>query len=159
MTTAAIIITDAHPDDAGKIMTVQRRAFTPQGELYDDPTLPPLVETEEAIRGNFKEYTILKAVRNGVIVGAVRGKMKGDVCRIGRLVVEPALQDRGVGRMLMEAIESKFPQARAFELFTGHKSEKTIALYKKLGYEIFREKRESDTLTLVFMRKVKNRIV
>jgi len=148
-----ITITEAGPDDAWDILAVQRRAFAPQGELYDDPALPPLVETEETIRKNFESYTILKAVREGKIVGAVRGKMKGRNCRIGRLSVEPALQDHGIGKLLMEEIESRFPKARAFELFTGHKSEKTIALYKKLGYEIVRTKRESGTLTLVFMKK------
>jgi ribosomal protein S18 acetylase RimI-like enzyme len=153
MTTEPIIITDAHLDDAQEILIIQRRAFASQGELYDDPKLPPLVETEAMFQADFEDNTILKAVRDGVIVGAVRGKMKGKRCLIGRLAVEPALQDRGVGRMLMEAIESRFPGARSFDLFTGHRSEKTIALYKKLGYEIFREKRESDTLTLVFMRK------
>ena len=154
MTREAITITDAHPDDAGEIMAVQRRAFTPQGELYGDPGLPPLVETEEAIRASLHEYTVLKAVQNGAIVGAVRGKTKGERCQIGRLSVLPELQDRGIGRMLMEAIEARFPRAGSFELFTGHRSEKTIALYKKLGYEVFRTKKESDTLTLVFMRKV-----
>ena len=148
-----ITVTEAHPDDAAEILAVQRRAFTPQGELYDDPTLPPLMETEETVRKSFEAYTILKAVRDEVIVGAVRGKMKGRKCRIGRLSVEPALQDRGVGKLLMREIESRFPNARAFELFTGHKSEKTIALYTKLGYEIFRTMKESDTLTLVFMKK------
>ena len=153
MTKDKITVTEAHPDDAAEILAVQRRAFTPQGELYDDPELPPLVETEEAIRKNFETHTILKAVKDGKIVGAVRGKMKGNTCRIGRLVVEPALQDRGIGRLLMDEIESRFPKAHAFELFTGHRSEKTIALYTKLGYEIFRTQKESDTLTLVFMRK------
>lgn len=153
MTREAITVTEAHPDDAAEILAIQKRAFTPQGELYNDPELPPLTESEETIRRNFETYTILKAVRDGRIVGAVRGKMKGDVCRIGRLSVEPALQDRGIGRLLMGEIESRFPKAHAFELFTGHKSEKTIALYIKLGYEIFRSQKESDTLELVFMRK------
>jgi len=153
MTRESITVTEAHPDDAAEIMAVQRRAFAPQGELYDDPTLPPLTESEETIRERFDTYTILKAVKNGTIVGAVRGKMKGTKCRIGRLVVEPKLQDRGIGKVLMKEIESRFPNAHAFELFTGHRSEKTIALYKKLGYEIFRTQKESDTLTLVFMRK------
>ncbi|MBN1882789.1 MAG: GNAT family N-acetyltransferase [Deltaproteobacteria bacterium] len=146
-------ITEAHPDDAKEILAVQKRAFAPQGELYGDPALPPLTETEETIRESFEAYTVLKAVKNGVIVGAVRGRMKGERCLIGRLSVLPELQNRGIGRMLMREIESRFPEARSFDLFTGHKSEKSIGLYKKLGYEIFRTKKESDTLTLVFMRK------
>lgn len=153
MMTETITITDATPDDIQEIMVVQRRAFAPLGVLYNDPGFSPLVETEETIRREFEDHTFLKAVRNGVLVGSVRGKMEGGVCHIGRLSIEPELQRRGIGIMLMNALESRFPEARSFELFTAHKSEEPLNLYKKLGYEIFRTKKETDFLTLVFMRK------
>jgi ribosomal protein S18 acetylase RimI-like enzyme len=67
-------------------------------------------------------------------VGSVRGRLEGDTCHIGRLVVHPRLQRRGIGARLMREIEGRFPKARRYELFTGHLSEGNLRLYRRLGY-------------------------
>ncbi|HEY4018308.1 MAG TPA: GNAT family N-acetyltransferase [Pseudonocardiaceae bacterium] len=42
------------------------------------------------------------------MVGAVRGELVDDECRVGRLVVAPDLQGRGIGRALLSAVEARF---------------------------------------------------
>jgi len=54
----------------------------------------------------------------------------------------------------MNEIERCFDEARRFELFTGHKSERNIALYRKLGYRVVRSEKISENLSLVYMQKV-----
>jgi hypothetical protein len=79
--------------------------------------------------------------------------MAQNTCMIGRLIVHPDYQNRGIGTRLMNEIERCFDEAKRFELFTGHKSERNIALYRKLGYRIFRSEKISGNLTLVYMEK------
>ena len=59
--------------------------------------------------------------------------------------------------MLMFAVEDIFKQVSRFELFTGHKSEKNIALYQKMGYRLFHQKTVNGNLTLVYMEKILTR--
>ena len=73
----------------------------------------------------------------GRLVGAVRGRLDGDAWDIGRLMVAPDLQGRGIGRLLLEAIEHAAPdEATSYVLFTGALSERNIRIYKKAGYRL-----------------------
>ncbi len=55
----------------------------------------------------------------------------------------------------MKGIESHFGQAQRFELFTGHKSDRNIHLYERLGYKIFKREEINQNLSFVFMQKHK----
>ena len=136
-----------------EILKIQKLAFHGQAILYDDFTLPPLVQKLEELIQDFKTHSFLKALYTGKIVGAVRGCAEGDTCCISRLIVHPDYQNIGIGKKLMHAIENKFSGAQRYELFTGHKSEKNLILYRRLGYCKYKEKAQSDNVTLICMRK------
>jgi hypothetical protein len=53
----------------------------------------------------------------------------------------------------MDAIESAFPAAARFELFTGDRSEGNLRLYTGRGYRVFRQQRSSPKVVLVFLEK------
>ena len=53
----------------------------------------------------------------------------------------------------MQAFEAAFPDARRFELFTGHKSERNLVLYQRLGYAPFRRHREHPGLELIYLER------
>ncbi len=152
-----ISILDAAELDAPEILETQKLAFHRQGVLYNDPTLPPLVQTLEELRRDFQTHAYLKAVYQGQIVGTVRGQVSGDTCHISRLSVHPDHQNRGIGKKLMRAIEERFSGVRRYELFTGHKSAKNIALYEKLGYREYARKSQSDTVMLICMEKYRGK--
>ena len=63
------------------------------------------------------------------------------------------MQPRGIGTLLMGAIESAFLTAASFELFTGDKSEGNIRLYARLGYRVFRKEQVSSRVRLLFLEK------
>ena len=150
-----LIIDVAGQSDIPAILDLQKRAFKDEASLYGHKILPPQLETVDEIEQAMNKSVLIKAVLGGRIVGSVRAYQKGDTCFIARLVVEPELQNQGIGRKLMERIETFFSCER-FELFTGHRSEKSIALYEKLGYRRYREVFESDLLRLVYLEKRKN---
>lgn len=148
----SITIREATGEDAKEILILQKRAYRSEAERYNDDTLPPLTQTLEGIRDDFEKMTVLKASARDRIVGSVRVHIVEDTCFVGRLVVHPDFQNQGIATRLMREIESRFDRARRFELFTGHKSDPALRLYRKLGYTEFKRK-EMDTHTLVYLEK------
>jgi hypothetical protein len=59
----------------------------------------------------------------------------------------------------MREIEASFPEAERYELFAGHLSEGNLRLYRRLGYEEFREEAISPALRLVYLEKPEGRTV
>ena len=143
----------AVPGDAERILALQKLAYESEARLYDDWTLPPLTQTLENLAEEFATSRILKAVVAGELAGSVRGREEGGVCHVGRLIVRPDLQGLGVGTALLRHIESGFPAARSFELFTGSRSAANIRLYERLGYCRTHEQVLSPAVTLIFMQK------
>lgn len=146
-------ITPATVDNAKTILALQYLAYQTEAALYDDPTLPPLLETLADLTARFGDRKFLKAVDGPRIVGSVRAFQDGATCRLERLIVHPDYRRRGIGSALLKRIEELFPTAQRFELFTGHKSESNIRLYERLGYRAFRQERVNDKVALVFMGK------
>lgn len=150
----SMIIKQADVEDAGEILELQKLAYLSEARIYNDYAIPPLLQTLEQIESDFESHIFLKALTDSRVVGSVRARMDQDTCLIGRLVVHPDHQNRGIGTGLMNEIERCFDEARRFELFTGHKSERNIALYRKLGYRVVRSEKISENLSLVYMQKV-----
>jgi len=146
-------ISAATPADAEAILAIQKLAYESEARIYEDFSIPPLRQTLEELRGEFAEKAVLKATVGERLVGSVRGNLLGETCRVERLSVHPDFQGRGIGAVLMLRLEQVFPEARRMELFTGHKSERNLKLYRKLGYRAFRQERATAGLTYVFMEK------
>ncbi len=150
---AMIEIQPATMEDAPAILALQRLAYQTEAAIYDDYSLPPLVEELDSLRAQFGFKRILKAVAAGRLVGSVRALQRDDTCHIERLFVHPDHRRQGIGVALMAAIEAAHPQAARFELFTGHRSADNLRLYERLGYRRFRQERAGDKVTLVFLEK------
>ncbi len=147
----------AEVTDAPEILSLQKLAYLSEAKIYNDYTLPPLTQTLEELQEDFSRRTILKAVSGGLLVGAVNGRVVDGCCHIGRLMVHPALQGRGIGTRLMHAIEETFAGSDSCEVFTGELSIRNIKLYKKLGYRVERKERfAGNRFAVVFLRKERN---
>lgn len=151
--TTDVRISIAEEVDVEAILVIQKLAYQSEAKLYGDWSIPPLMQTLEDIRDEFTRATFLKAVTGEAIVRSVRARMHERTCAIGRLIVHPDFQRRGIGTLLMDAIESAFRVAVRFELFTGDKSEGNIRLYTRLGYRVFRKEQLSSYVKLVFLEK------
>jgi RimJ/RimL family protein N-acetyltransferase len=147
-------ITPATPDDAQDILTLQRLAYQAEAAIYEDCTLPPLLDTLDDLTGRFESRQFLKVVDGDRIVGSVRAFLEGETCFVERLIVHPDHRRQGIGTALLKRIESVFSSARRFELFTGHKSAANIRLYEWAGYRAFRQQQVNEKVTLVFMEKM-----
>jgi len=149
-----MLISSAGIEDAEAILSLQKRAYESEARLYDDWSIPPMVQSLESMRDELASLHVLKAVDGDALVGSVRARVEGGVGHIGRLIVEPALQGRGIGSALLRAMEAQLAQCRQFELFTGSRSEANVRLYRRHGYEVTGNRELSPTVTLILMRKV-----
>lgn len=148
-----ISIDRASSDDAGEILALQKLAYQSEARLNDDWTIPPLTQTLPEILSEFETRVFLKAMSADKIIGSVRAALDSGTCQIGRLIVRPDCQGRGIGTLLMSRIEAAFPEAERFELFTATKSIENIRLYRRLGYSEYREEDLSPKVRLAFMEK------
>jgi ribosomal protein S18 acetylase RimI-like enzyme len=139
--------------DADEILILQKLAYRSEVEIYNDFNIPPLLQTLENIQEDFEKQFFLKAVIDGRIIGSVRAYQKEETCYIGRLIVHPDFQDKGIGKKLMNEIEKIFSTCHRFELFTGDRSERNLYLYQKLGYKIFKTANITDQTTIVYLEK------
>jgi ribosomal protein S18 acetylase RimI-like enzyme len=149
-----MMIKQADMEDAQEILVLQKLAYRSEADIYGDDLIPPMTQSIEEIQAEFAERLCLKVeAESGLIVGSVRAQVKEGTCFIGRLLVHPDFQNHGIGTALMLEMEKRFPQAERFELFTGHRSEKNLYLYRKLGYRELSREKVNDRLDLVYLEK------
>jgi len=145
-------IEKAEEADLNEILSLQKLAYQSEAELNNDFNIPPLTQTLEDIRVEFGQALFLKVMDGGRIIGSVRAREKDGTCHIGRLIVHPEFQNRGVGSRLFKDVENRF-DCRRFELFTSERSERNLYLYKKFGYREFKRLPLNEKTTLVFLEK------
>ena len=147
-------ILTASVEDLSAILDLQKLCYRSEAALHNDFAIPPLTQTLDSIQDDFKQGTLfLKVEYKTIIIASVRGRSHDGTAYIGRLIVKDEFQNNKIGQTLMKAIEDQFSNCRRFELFTGHKSEKNISLYRKLGYAEFKRQFVNDNLTLVYLEK------
>ncbi|MFE7844462.1 GNAT family N-acetyltransferase [Microbacterium sp. NPDC057407] len=143
------------PDDAGEALTLQRAAFVQEALIYNSVQMPPLTQSLDELRAELVENLGCVARDAGRMVGAVRAQRDGELLLIGRLAIAPDVQGRGIGSMLLEAVENRGREAgcREAELFTGSLSEANIRLYERTGYRESGRVEEDEGIEQVFLRK------
>ena len=149
----SIVIKEAEISDLREILELQYLAYQSEAKLFNDPDIQPLKQTLSDLENEFDKGIILKALdENNVIIGSVRGYCDNKTLYIGKLMVHPNRQRQGIGTKLLLDIEKRYPGYR-YELFTSTRSEKNIALYKRLRYSIFDEKQVTEELSFVYLEK------
>ena len=145
----------AEKGDAPEILALQKTAYQSEAEIYGDDSLPALRQTLAELQQDFErpEQVFIKAVVRGKIIGSMRGYAANDSAFLSRVTVHPYFRGRGIGRRLVEEIEKAFPDVKRFEAFTGHKSERNLYQFRKLGYQEFKTEPFTPAITWVYLQK------
>jgi tRNA (guanine37-N1)-methyltransferase len=126
--------------DAGEILTLQRACWVQEALANDLLDIPALHESLADVEASLDEWTYFVVRAAGRLVGAVRGRLEGEAWDIGRVMVAPDLQGRGLGRALLEHIQAVAPaEATSYVLFTGARSAENQRMYRKAGFRLRRD--------------------
>lgn len=149
-----MVICKAEIKDLEEILRLQYLAYQSEAELLNDCNIQPLTQTLEELIAEFKRGVIYKAVdENGRIIGSVRGYVQDGTLHIGKLMVHPGFQGRGIGTSLLKTIENEYKPLRK-ELFTSSQSLRNLRLYEKCGYSRFKQETMSDNYSFVYLEKL-----
>lgn len=147
------MIDRANKEDLKDILELQKLAFHKVAANENNFTIAPLTQTLTDIYEEYEKRHFLKYTENRNIIGSVRAHVDlNNICHIGRLIVHPNYQNRGIGSKLIKVMEEVFHTCEAYDIFTGENSSNTVYLYKKLGY-IETDKKIIDRVSIVFLRK------
>lgn len=139
--------------DLQALLSLQKAAFMEVAKQMNNYDIPPLLQDIQDIRNDFDTCVILKYTSDNQIVGSIRGNLYDDhICHVGKLIVHPDFQNKGIGKALMYEIEKYFPVCLKFTLFTGEETPNTFHLYTKVGYHVV-YKKEIDGINLIHMEK------
>ncbi|MEU5402956.1 GNAT family N-acetyltransferase [Streptomyces sp. NPDC005963] len=153
----SVTISAARAQDAEHILKLQYLCYQSEAELYGDYAIEPLTQSLDGLRAELAEGHALVARLGDEVVASVRGRVDEDgTARIAKLIVHPRMQRHGLGGRLLDAIEDHFatePAAQRFQLFTGHRSEGNLRLYRSRGYVPVAREQVGPRLTLVTLEK------
>jgi ribosomal protein S18 acetylase RimI-like enzyme len=81
---------------------------------------------------------VMIAEYEGEVAGVIVGTIDGTRGYFYRLAVNPALQGRGIGRKLVEALEKRFKERGVTRVFimVNQDNKKVLPFYSLLGYEV-----------------------
>ena len=148
-----IKILKAKLEDMEAILQLQYSAYQSEALLHDDFTIQPLLQTLDESIAEYHKSVVLKAVQNGEIIGSVRAHAEGNTAYVKKLMVSPEHQSKGLGKLLLTAIEQEFPGKR-YELFTSCKSDRNLHLYETAGYKRFKEETDAAGIEFAYLEKV-----
>jgi tRNA (guanine37-N1)-methyltransferase len=125
----------ATPADAGELLTLQLACWVAEALVNDTLDIPALHEDLDDVRAWLQDWTTFVVHAGHRLVGAGRGRLRGETWDVGRLMVAPDLRGRGLGRWLLERVEGAAPpQATRLSLFTGSASAANLRMYHRAGY-------------------------
>ncbi|KAA0940898.1 MULTISPECIES: GNAT family N-acetyltransferase [Streptomyces] len=153
----SVTISAATEQDAEQILKLQFLCYQSEAALYGDYSIEPLTQSLDSLKAELADSTVLVARLGDEVVASVRGAVDTDgTARIDKLIVHPRMQRHGLGGRLLDAVEARLAAtagAKSFQLFTGHRSDRNLRLYRKHGYEPVSTERVDERLSLVTLAK------
>jgi ribosomal protein S18 acetylase RimI-like enzyme len=135
-----LLLQRAGPEDAAELATISKRAFDGDiayGAPGPEPGGPPGYDSPDwqARVMTWHGATYFKIVSEGRLIGgAICFAQSGDRVHLGRVYLEPALQNQGLGRRAMALVMAEYPAARLWTLETPEWNQRTQHFYERVGF-------------------------
>ena len=128
----------AQPADAAELAVLQRACWLSEAVANSTLDIPALSEDADEVRRGFAQWQTWVVRSGGRLVGSVRARVSTETpgqWEIGRLMVAPDLQGRGIGRALLAYAEAAAPAGtRRLWINTGTRSAANLRRYRRAGY-------------------------
>ena len=134
-----VTLREVQPDDAEACARIIFEAF---GAIHDHHRFPrdfPAPEAATAMMAGWIPHPQVWGVvaeRDGQIVGSNFLDERDPVLGVGPITVDPAGQNAGVGRRLMEAVLERGRDARGIRLLQDAFHMRSLSLYTTLGFDV-----------------------
>jgi NAD(P)H-dependent FMN reductase/GNAT superfamily N-acetyltransferase len=123
--------------DVPDVLLLQRASWVDEAIANERLDIHALHESVEDIAESMNHWTWWGIRLDGHLLAMVRTRRDDQKWQIGRLAVAPTWRGQGIGSWLLKFAEGKsVPDVNTFEIRTGIRSERNIALYESLGYQI-----------------------
>lgn len=135
----AVTLRPARPEDAAECARIIFEAFR---TIHDRHEFRRDFQSIEAAAGlaemfiNHPSFYGVVAELDGRVVGSNFLDERGDVRGVGPISVDPALQQKGVGRLLMRAVIERGRAARGVRLVQDSFNTLSLSLYASLGFDV-----------------------
>jgi GNAT superfamily N-acetyltransferase len=132
-------IREAMRDDIDRCARIFYDAFASIAARHNFPVEPASPEFTRFAVGEMLAgdgFAGLVAERDGEIVGSAFVDERATISGIGPVTVDPAVQDSGIGRALMEAALRRAGDAAGVRLVQTAYHYRSLALYAKLGFVV-----------------------
>ncbi|MFD6419719.1 GNAT family N-acetyltransferase [Streptomyces sp. NPDC060194] len=153
----SVTISGATEEDAEQVFRLRYLCFQSEAARYGNYRIDPLVQSLESLRAEVAAGAVLVARLGDEVVGSAHAAIGSDHAgEIAKLCVHPRLQGHGLGARLLLAAErllSAEHDTKQFRLFTGHRSESNLRLYRKAGYTAVGERTGGDGVRLILLEK------
>jgi GNAT superfamily N-acetyltransferase len=145
-------ITKATDEDVPVIQSMVEAAYT----KYIDRIGKRPAPMDEDYHQVIYSHTVLVLRGDNQVVGAIVLEIEpsSDFVKVNNLVVHPAAQGRGYGRVLMDyaADVARSQDCRALTLYTNVKMCENLGVYSKMGF-FENERKHEDGFDRVYLRK------
>jgi ribosomal protein S18 acetylase RimI-like enzyme len=130
------VIRRAGESDAPAVVEVLRRAFAEYRPLYTERGFSATTPDLEQILSRMQEGPVWVAEEAACIAGTVSAILRGSECYVRGMAVSPESGGRGIGRLLLRAVEefALAAGARSSTLSTTPFLTHAIHLYESCGY-------------------------
>ena len=139
LTATDLHIHDAGPGDAqacGRIFYDAFAAIAHRHAFPVEPDSPEFTAFHAELMLSLGGIVGVVAERDGTVLGCAFADLRGAVAGIGPVCVDPAGQDAGMGRRLMEALLERTRDAAGVRLVQTAYHTRSLALYAKLGFVV-----------------------
>lgn len=145
----------AEPGDAEVIHGLLAEAFAPFRSRYTDAAFAATVVAADAVRERMTEGPVWVAQLDGRTAGTVSAVRDEAGCYVRGMAVAPAGQGRGLGRLLLDAVEghARATGASRLWLWTAPFLEAAVALYMRTGFRLTDREPDLHGTRLVEMEK------
>ena len=146
----------AERDDLEIIYSMQKEAFAPLYEKYQDTETSPATEPFERTiqRFNNINVTYYLIVVEEKTIGAIRVRKNEKTYVLVQILILPEYQNKGYAQQAIKEVEALREDAECWRLDTIEQEEKLCHLYAKMGYHKTGETEHvKDGMDLVFFEK------
>lgn len=131
MEKVAFVVREANKEDIPQIQIVSKEAFKMyiEGAGITD-LVGPLNETYEYLEEELNTKLVFVAMEQDTVIGCVRVEIQGEgTAYLSRFGVSPAYQSKGIGKLLMQAVDDAM-EAMGIERLYLHTASRMLALVR-----------------------------